>query len=238
MHNNELQGYSLAQTLEALEETELELMARLGEQDPLFWMQKCTKTVDEQADTGVKAYRPFPERPYFRPLIDLLLDERVVFIEKSRTMMCSWIVSALAGWKMFTRPATTVVFQSEDADRAVHDVENVKHLWEHSIPSLRARWKLANEDGNPWKQAFDRLELANGSWCRGLSGRPDKSRSLHPTIFVLDEAAFMTAGAQIYNTVLAARPRHIWVLSSANPGWFREATEAALPVDWPEKKAA
>lgn len=202
-------------------------------------MQNCTKTVDEQAGTGVKAFRPFPDRPYFAPLIDVLLHERVVFIEKSRTMMCSWIVSALAAWMMFTRPATTVVFQSEDEDRAVHDVENVKHLWEQSIDPLRKRWQLVTED-SPWKQAYDRLELANGSWCRGLSGRPDKSRSLHPTIFVLDEAAFMTAGAQIYNTVLAARPLHIWVVSSANPGWFREATESALPVDWPtyEEKAA
>jgi hypothetical protein len=165
-------------------------------------------------------------------MIDLIMSEPIVFIEKSRTMMASWLVSAIFAHMMFTRPATMVVFQSQDRDRATNDVKYVKTLYDQSLGALKARWPT-RRGVPPFEQAFDRFELENGSMCVGLSGEPNKSRSLHPTAFVMDEAAFMVDGEEIFNTMLAAKPLHLVALSSAYPGWFRTATEEAIPEDWP-----
>lgn len=213
--------------MEAIEQEE---KARRAIVDPYFWLTECTKTADEQDKTN--PFKPFPKWPFFEPLWKLILSRQITFIEKSRTMMCSWGVAGIFAWLMFNRPLTSVVFQSQDEDRAVHDVDYVKTLWDQSIPPLKARWKT-KDDTSPWRQSYNYFELANGSYCIGISGNPDKSRSLHPTVFVLDEAAFMVNGDEIFHTVLAARPLHLVALSSANNGWFREATERAVATNWP-----
>jgi hypothetical protein len=167
--------------------------------------------------------------------MDLIMAEPILFIEKSRTMMASWLVSAIFAHMMFTRPATLLVFQSQDRDKALTDVKYVKTLYDQSLPALKARWPT-RRGVPPFEQAYDNFEMENGSRCVGLSGEPNKSRSLHPTAFVMDEAAFMDAGEEIFNTMLAAKPLHLVALSSAYPGWFRTATESALPCDWPVAK--
>jgi len=68
----------------------------------------------------------------------------------------------------------------------------------------------------------------------GIPGNPDKIRSEHPTVVVLDEAAHIQEGERSYNVAAATRCLHLIALSSANPGWFRDATEFSLPVDWPD----
>lgn len=136
---------------------------------------------------------------------------------------------------MFTRPAIKVVFQSEDEDRAVHDIEYIKVLWEQSLDSLKSRWPL---DKPLDKQPYFHVAMANGSSAIAIPGNPDKMRSEHPTIAVLDEAAIISRGEQSFNVAAATRCLHLIALSSANPGWFRNMTEFASPVDWPEYKRA
>lgn len=193
-------------------------------------MTACTKTLDEQDPEN--PYKPFPKKQYIWHTLNLLRAEPIIAIEKSRTMMISWTVSAHCAHRMFTRPATGVIFQSEDEDRAVHDVDYVKTLWEHSLPSLKKRWKT-RKGKDPHDQPYNYFALANGSWCLGLPGSPDKIRSEHPTIYVLDEAAHVEEGQEAWNVALAAKPLQAIALSSAKPGWFQDMTEMASPVDWP-----
>lgn len=218
--------------LEVYQELAGELMARKALEDPYYWLTECTKTKDEQDTTG-DPYKPFPKRRYIRSLIDAFENEPVLFLEKSRTMMASWTVSGWAAHRMFTRPATGVVFQSEDEDRAIHCVNYTKTLWDQSIPELKSRWPTY-KGKEPWSQPYNGFRMDNGSWCLGIVGNPDKIRSQHPTIVVLDEAAFIIRGEESFNVAQATRCHHIIALSSANPGWFRERTEFAIPEDWPE----
>lgn len=160
----------------------------------------------------------------------MLNNEPIVFIEKSRTMMASWLVAAWAAHRAFTCPATCVVFQSEDEDRAVHDIQYCKILWEQSMPELRDHWKL-NKDLT--KQPYNAFYLGNDSKMIGIPGNPDKMRSEHPSIVIFDEAAHIVEGERSYNVAAATRCPHLVALSSAHPGWFRNATEFASPVDWP-----
>jgi len=175
-------------------------------------------------------YKPFPKKEYLRWVISAMEAEDVLFIEKSRTMMMSWVVSAFCAHWGFTRPATVVIFQSEDEDRAVHDVQYVKTLWEQGPAWLKARWPLSKPLE---KQPYNELRLANGSRFKGIPGDPNKIRSEHPTIIVLDEAAHIERGEESYNISMGCSPVKMIPLSSASPGWFQELSEAARPTPWP-----
>ena len=212
---------------------EEELKARQALKDVYFWVTQCTKTSDEQ--DPLHPHKPFPEKPWFKPIYDVLDNEPNTWIYKSRTMMETWQVSSWAAHKGFTIPVTGVVFQSQDEDRSVHCIECVKDLWENSLPRLKKRWPLSKKMEN---QPYNKLEMANGSWFLGIPGDPNKLRSAHPTIVVFDEAAFMLRGEEAYNVAVASRAPHIIALSSAEEGFMNDKFLAASPVDWPDYEEA
>lgn len=201
--------------------------------DPFFWLTELTKTKDEQDLDD--PYKPFPKKEYIRLLLELFDAEPVTFLEKSRTMLCSWMVSGWAAHKGFTRPATATVFQSQDEDRSVHDVEYVKELWSNSPDWLKERWPLEKPID---KQPYNALYAANGSSWVAITGDPDKVRSKHPSIYILDEAAIIARGEESFNVGMAAKPLWVIALSSAKPGWFQLFTEDAVPEPWPRREEA
>lgn len=199
--------------------------------DSTYFLTECTKTRDEQAiAAGVDAYRPFPKKAYIKALIDIIEHEKHLAMRKSRTMMCSWTVSGWAAHKAFTRPATKVVFQSEDEDRAINDIVYAKELWRNAMPELQVRWPLKKDID---LQPQDTLTLANGSELVAIVGNPKKVRSAHPTIYVLDEAAHVEQGEESWNVAMATQAPYMIALSSVWPGWFEDLTETATPEDWP-----
>ncbi len=200
-----------------------------AEKDAYYWLTECTKTQDEQDSRN--PYKPFPKRRYLKHVIDVLQHEPIVYIYKSRTMLGSWTCSGVAAHYAFNNPATGVVFMSQDHDRALHDRNNVATLWSNSSDSLRAKWELKKPLE---KMAFDRLDVANGSWFLAIPGDPNKIRSQHPTIILLDEAAFIEKGEESFNTAIATRCPKMWILSSANSGWMDEIYKSCVPADWPD----
>lgn len=151
-------------------------------------------------------------------------------------MMASWTVAGWCAFKMFTRPATCVVFQSEDEKRALDCVRYVKILWNNSLDPLKKRWPLLG-DTSLAEHAKNELKMANQSRCVGIVGNPNKIRSEHPTIYVADEAAFMTRFNDSFSAARGARPLHVICLSSAAPGDFEDIISTAKPCDWPEWKS-
>ena len=215
-----------AQELKLLQD---ELNARRAVKDKWYWLTEATKTKDEQ--DSLHPYKPFPKRRYFLPILDVLDSSDQVWIYKSRTMMLTWLACGWAAHFGFTHEATGVVFQSEDEDRAIHCVKCVKTLWEYSSETLQKRWPLRKE---LVKQPYNRMELANGTYFSGIVGDPDKVRSAHPTIFIMDEAAIVLRGEESWNVAVATRCPKMIALSSAYPGWMQERYLETAPCDWPE----
>jgi hypothetical protein len=56
--------------------------------DSRQWMTGWTKTRDDQDPH--RPYRPMPERPYLKVMHEIWLKEAILFVEKSRSMLCSW----------------------------------------------------------------------------------------------------------------------------------------------------
>jgi hypothetical protein len=196
--------------------------------DPLYWLMNCTKTVDEQDTTG-NPYKAFPDRPYFHYLYKQFLQESTLFVEKSRTMMVTWLFAGIFLHIAMTRPGTRVVTVSKDEDKALVPIQYQRWLWENQEDELKRTWPLARPMG---QQSVYALELANDSVLTSLPGKdPDKIRSLHPTYVFFDEAAYMDEYRRSHDAAFAARPLKIVSVSSAHPGHFREITRTAVPVE-------
>lgn len=210
-------------------EVAAELKARQALKDCFFWMTECTKTVDEQSENP---YKPFPREWYIKALVDVLANEDVVLIEKSRSVMGSWTVAAYCAWRAFNCPATRVLFQSKDEDRSINLIHYVKTLWEQSLPQLQLRWPVRR---HPREQAYSEFELANGSVFKGVVGHPDKVRSEHPTIYVADESAFMPEFEDAWAVAAGSRVPKMIALSTVELGGFYElCNQDSDWCDWPD----
>ena len=151
-------------------------------------------------------------------------------------MMCSWSAAGAYGWLGFTRPATGVVFQSTDLDRALNLVDYVKVLWQNSLDVLKEQWKPRN-NVPPNKQSRDSFELDSGSYFHAVAGDVDKTRSSHPTVYVLDEAALHENGKEVWEVAKRSKALHLVAISTAKPGWYVDMTDPSVvtPEDWPDE---
>lgn len=194
--------------------------------DALWWLKHHTRTKDEQdADNP---YKPLPDYEYFGELYRWWLSEPVLFVEKSRTMMVTWFFAGMCLHQAMTREATSVIFWAQDEDRSIKVLDYCWTLWEQQDEPLKQMFAL---DRTRDRQAYNRMELRNGSWLLSLPGKdPDKIRSEHPSILMMDEACFIEHGGEAYDVALATRVPKIVVVSSAAPSWFRDLTKDAVPV--------
>lgn len=192
--------------------------------DALWWMRKCTRTRDEQDEA--EPYKPFPERAYFDELHAAWLNEPVLLVEKSRTMMLTWWGAGECLWLAMARAATRVIFWAQDERRALKPLEYCRVLWTQQEPELKSLWPLERPMR---RQGYNRMELGNESLLLALPGTdPDKIRSEHPTVVMMDEAAFIEQGGEAFDVALATRVPKVLVISSAAPSWFRNLTREAI----------
>ena len=211
------------------QEINLQLKCQLALMDKYYWLTQCTETEDNQ--DSEHPYKPFPRRAYMKPLLDLLDAEPVVLIEKSRTMMASWLVAGFCAHLAFNRSATVVLFQSQDEERAVNLVKYVKCLWKRSLPQLKKHWAVRQDVD---RQAHYEFKLANGSEFHGVVGDPQKVRSLHPSVYVADEAAWMDQFEDAWAVAAGTRVPKLIALSSVAPGaYWSICNEGSKYVNWP-----
>jgi hypothetical protein len=201
-----------------------ELVARKV-RDPLFWLQHHTQTKDPHwREAGAKSpYRPFPDKPYFGPIIDALRREPILFCAKSRDLMLSWLFVGYFTHECMTTPGVEVLFQSQTEDKAAELVDYAKILYGRQDADIKGLYPLNAPLG---KQSRMELNFCHGNRIVGIPNGADKIRSYHPTALFIDEAAFVPDAGQSYDEAVAACQK-IAVLSSANTGWFESVVVSA-----------
>jgi hypothetical protein len=139
-----------------------------------------------------------------------------------------WCVGESLHYVMTHQPASAI-FWCPDMDRAQQCLDYSWVLFEQQESWLKELYPL---DRPRARQAKYRLELRDGGWLEALPGKdPDKIRSQHPTIVVMDEACFNEQGAEAYDNAVSTRPLKLIAVSSAAPSWFRDLTECATAED-------
>src|SRR5260370_42630291 len=80
--------------------------------DPLDWLQHHTETKDPHwREAGAASpYRSFPDKPYFRPVIEALRREQILFCAKSRDLMLSWLLVGFFTHDCMTNPGVEALF--------------------------------------------------------------------------------------------------------------------------------
>jgi len=195
----------------------------------LTWMRLWTKTWDEH-DTA-NPYKPLPDYPYFDELHKLFHSEDKLFIEKSRTVMATWWACGECVHFIQTHQPASCIFWCPDQDRAEKCIEYCKVLYAQQDQRLKELYPLPRLKKTVEDQAVYRFELGGGGWFEALPGKnPDKIRSEHPTIVVMDECAFNPNGAEAYANALSTRPQKLLAFSSAYPGWFFDLIACAVPA--------
>jgi hypothetical protein len=185
-------------------------------------LTQCRDLQDQQ-----NPFKPFPRTPYFGVLHRMWLAEPILFIEKSRTMLVSWWSAAETLHYCMTHQPAKVIYWAIDEDRALTLLNYAWVLYEQQDAALKALYPL---DRPRDRRSYRQLELRDGGLIVALPGKdPNKVRSEHPTIIVMDEAAFIPNGGEAFDIAISSRVPKMLVVSSEAPGWFRRLTKNAVP---------
>lgn len=182
-------------------------------QSALYWAQNWTATENPHyLDQGLPFNSHFPQKSYFGPLFQALGVEKRLFVPKTREMITSWSVMVHAAHQAQWFKAEVIV-QTDSEEKAKQLVGYADCLYRNQAPWLKSMHPLTRE---PSALA---IEWKDGGRVFGIPKGENKIRMFHPTIYIMDEAAFLPEAEQCYN---AAHPvcKQIIAISSAGPGWF------------------
>lgn len=179
----------------------------------LYWAQNYTRTENPHyLEQGLEYRSRFPRKSYFDVLFNALAENERIFIPKTREMITSWSVMAYAAHRAQWFKSEIVV-QTDSEDKAKQLVGYAEALYRNQEPFLLKRHPLSGEASQL------SIEWKDGGRVFGIPKGEHKIRMYHPTIYVMDEAAFLPEAEQCFN---AAHPvaKQIIAISSAGPGWF------------------
>lgn len=193
------------------------------ESGPLLWLTKHTRTENPKyVQQNVPFKAPFPALSYFVPVMQAMLDERRLFIPKSREMMTSWLAMGYATWLAGWNPGSFIVVQADKEEKIYGLVNYARILHQNQFvdgeeePWMQKKWPITLDSKSS-------LGFSNGSKILGVPSGEAQIRSYHPTLYILDEAAFLPEAEQCYAT---AHPvaHQIIAISSDGLGWFHQIT--------------
>lgn len=164
--------------------------------------------------------RPFTLFPYIEPIVKTWLREKIIFIEKSRDMMVTWLVVTLYTWDTLFHQNRENVFQSDDSAKAYDLVERAHFIWENQ-PAFLRDIQPASISAGVSRSGILRVPGLK-SVIMGFPQGPDQIRQFHPSGVFQDEAAFQIEAEKAFTAVKPAIQAggRFTAVSSANPGWF------------------
>jgi len=154
----------------------------------------------------------------------------ILFIEKSRHVMATWLTCAYLLWRARAFPHQLIMVQSkreEDVAALVYDKEpdqgRISFL-EWSLPDHLRVCEM------PRAGKYCHLYLPNGSHVWGIPEGGHIIRSHNPSVVFSDEAAFQPEFGKAYTAALPAITHggQLIVVSSAEPSEFQQLVEAEI----------
>ncbi len=191
-------------------------------QDPFLWATEYTNTFNEHwiEEGRLSPYEPFPDWPYIDELFALLQLRRILWIEKSRDMMVTWVCVAYLTLQAMTVPERAVLVQTQKEEKAKHLIKYAKTAYAGQPEWLRSHFPLTK----PIELQSDLvLEFAHGGRIVGIPGGADQIRTYHPWGYLNDESSFQPDAGECYNEALSAVKGKIIFNSSAGPSWYADA---------------
>lgn len=186
-----------------------------------IWLTEHTRTFNQHWKEQKRSspYEPFPRWPFWIPFFEFLeSDEKVILIEKSRSMMVSWAIVGYFVLQAMLVPEREIVFQSMKQEKADELIVYAKTLWKNQPEFLREAFPLKKD---PDKMAQGEFSLKNGSAIWSIASGKGQIRSYHPWGYFNDESCFQFDASEAYNDALPACQKIIFN-STAYPSWFAD----------------
>lgn len=187
----------------------------------LHWLQNYTKTFNNHwKEQGLESpYMPFPDWPFFAPLLEWLEDDEDPdprLIEKSRTMMVTWAIMGYLTLQAMLVPEREIIVQTMTEDKGELPIDYAKCLYLSQPDWLRKAFPVPKPID---KQPMDELRFSNGSVIFGIPAGAGKIRSYHPWGYFSDETAFQAEAGAAYDEALSAAKKVI-LNSTAAASWY------------------
>lgn len=201
----------------ALAAHKMALLKERYKRDIVAWLRECVKTVDEH--DLVNPVKPFPIKPYIRPLVYAFETEKVFYVAKSRQIMISWLMVCLCLHHALFFPHRLVLLISEKEDKAIDLIKRIRMvynqlpMWMKNVCALERPWR---------DQAMTECNFKNGSMIKGLPQGPDQIRAFTASLIFVDEAG---AQDKLEETLGACGPSimgggKMMAVGTAAPGHF------------------
>ncbi len=199
------------------EQAELHLInAEIARKRPWEFVHKFAYTLDEHdIDNPIKL---FPDKLMYRIVVRAWEEYPILFIEKSRQIMMTWLMSILLLWDAMFRKGRKNFLQSKKQDDADAIVDRATHVYrqlaERNFPGLPKAKDGAGRVGTESKLEFPDTM----SWLWAVPQGPDTVRSYTPSNVLADEVAYQAKARKGYEAVLPAVKGggHYIAQSSAN----------------------
>lgn len=205
------------------ETSDLETQRRVREatMTPWRWLSQNTKTFNphwqEEGCSG--PFEPFPNKPYFEPVLDVIHGQKISFWEKSRDLMITWSIVGYFTWQAMLVPAREVLFQTLERTKMEEMVGYAKCLYDNQPMWLRDAFPLVKPSD---RQASDVLEFKHGGKILGLPGGAETIRSYHPWGYFNDESSFQPDVVNCLSNALGTGAQKLVLNSSAGIGGFSD----------------
>jgi len=193
--------------------------------DAEYWLFKYARTRDEH-DSSIAA-KPFPDKEYIRELVRFWLANRMNIVEKSRQMMCSWVLCSLYLWDAqfgTNRLHFLSSKKEEDSDRLIQRCFTV---WANQPDFLKRAYPAEYSFCHLKFRRQDDPKALPYSELWGIAQGPDIIRQHVGSGLMVDEGAFQL---DLEALIGAAKPMlsgggRLDIVSSASPGFFQLLVE-------------
>lgn len=156
---------------------------------PYDWMTANLVTLD-----AVGGLKPFPDWPYLRELVDAVLGSRILLVAKSRQMMVTWTVAALALHQAFHEPPGLMLFLSKTQRDSQEILKRLAVMTRHLPDSAGAEVRFTEVEAR----------FPSGSRIISLPATEYSPRSYSPSFAFWDEMAFTPHAEDIWASVKPA----------------------------------
>ena len=163
--------------------------AQIAPTDPWYWLRYFSFTKDEH-DPLIR-FKPFPVKVCYRVLTRALQEFPILFMEKSRQMMISWIYCALFLHDAMFKYNRRIFFQSEKEDKSQALIERCQHLYTGCLNmtgDILGNWlpeprMVGTKPGTNSQMAFESM----GSTIDAIAQGPDQIPSYTLSWLFADE---------------------------------------------------
>jgi hypothetical protein len=140
------------------------IRSQIALRDPYYWLKYFTFTKDEH-DPTYKA-KPLPDRAYIRLVARAWEEFNILFIEKSRQIMMTWLMVALDLWDAMSKYSRNNLYQSKDQDDANDCISRARDIYDNAVEityPIIGQWlpqakKIGNKTGTADKIEFPSMK--------------------------------------------------------------------------------